>query len=82
MDATVYNRLKILRVDRGWTHEELATRTGCSRWTVSRIERGDYQPQLELVLLIARTFGVPVEQIFSLEPFPSITEPAVGEHDQ
>jgi putative transcriptional regulator len=37
--------------------------------TVGYIERGEYAPSLNLALRIAGYFGLPVEAVFSLEPF-------------
>jgi len=40
--------------------------------TVGYLERGEYSPSLYLALRIAAYFEVPVEVIFSTEPFPRI----------
>ena len=40
--------------------------------TVGYLERGEYSPSLHLALRIAAYFEVPVEVIFSTEPFPRI----------
>jgi putative transcriptional regulator len=36
-----------------------------SRQTVYSLEKGRYDPSLPLAFTIARTFGLPIEQIFS-----------------
>ncbi len=36
------------------------------------LERGEYSPSLHLALRTAAHFEVPVEVIFSIEPFPRI----------
>jgi putative transcriptional regulator len=36
------------------------------------LERGEYSPSLYLALRIAEYFEVPVEVVFSTEPFPRI----------
>jgi len=66
---TVYNRLPLLRADRGWSRTELAERLGIHYQTIGYIERGEYAPSLTLALRIAQLFDLPVEAIFSLEPF-------------
>jgi putative transcriptional regulator len=38
------------------------------------LERGDYKPSLELALQISAYFCLPVEAIFSLKPFKSLSE--------
>ena len=59
------NRLKELRAQRGWSQVELAERLAVSRQTVNAIENGRYDPSLPLAFAIARTFGLPIEAIFS-----------------
>lgn len=61
------NRVKELRAAKGLNQQELGALVGASRQTVSLIERGDYNPSITLALRMAREFGVPVEEIFSLE---------------
>lgn len=48
---------------------ELADALGIHYQTVGYLERGGYAPSLDLALRIARCFGLPVEVVFSLEPF-------------
>lgn len=40
--------------------------------TVGYLERGEYSPSLYLALRLAAYFEVPVEVVFSTEPFPRI----------
>ena len=40
--------------------------------TIGYLERGEYNPSLNLALRIAVFFDVPVEVIFSIAPFPRI----------
>jgi len=66
--AGVQSRLRELRQTYGFTQEALARASGVTRQTVGAIEAGDYGPSLDVALRLARAFGVPVEEIFSLEP--------------
>lgn len=68
----VHNRIAMLRVERGITRRELADALGVHYQTIGYLERGEYAPSLHLALRIAAYFGVPVEFVFSLEPFPRI----------
>src|SRR5688572_24949584 len=77
--TSLYNRVSVLRADRGWSRQELADRLGINFQTVGYIERGDYAPSLELALRMAREFGVPVEAMFSLEPLRPLTAEIFGE---
>jgi putative transcriptional regulator len=65
----VYNRLPLLRANRGISRNELAEALGIHYQTVGYIERGEYSPSLYLALRIARYFDLPVEAVFSTEPF-------------
>jgi putative transcriptional regulator len=60
------NRIKVLRAERDWTQEHLAERVGVTRKTINTVERGVFVPSTLLALRLARAFGVPVEQVFSL----------------
>ena len=63
----VKNRVKELRVERGWTQQDLADATGVSRQSINSIERHRYVPSLPLALVFARVFKCPTDTIFKLE---------------
>ena len=65
----VHNRLPLLRADRGLSRTDLAEALGIHYQTVGYLERGEYAPSLHLALRIAQLFDLPVEAVFSLEPF-------------
>lgn len=58
------NRLKLLRVERGWTQEQLGQALGVSRQAVIALETERHDPSLDLAYRIAAAFGRPVEEIF------------------
>ena len=60
------NRIKVFRAARSISQEELAVAVGVTRKTINTIETGKYVPPTVLALRIARYFGVPVEEVFSL----------------
>jgi putative transcriptional regulator len=68
----VYNRIAMLRAERGVSRRQLAEALGVHYQTVGYLERGEYSPSLHLALRVARYFEVPVEVVFSTEPFPRI----------
>jgi DNA-binding XRE family transcriptional regulator len=68
----VFNRIPLLRADRGLSRGDLAEALGIHYQTVGYIERGEYAPSLNLALRLAAFFGLPVEAIFSLEPFEQL----------
>ena len=72
MSETIHNRIAMLRAERGISRRQLAEALGVHYQTVGYLERGEYSPSLYLAMRIAEHFEVPVEVIFSLEPFPRI----------
>ena len=71
---TLYNRIPVLRVERGLSRQDLADALGVNYQTVGYLERGEYNPSLHLALRIAEFFGLPVEVVFSTKPFPRISD--------
>src|SRR5690606_35025252 len=69
MSEVVYNRIAMLRAERGISRRELAEALGVHYQTIGYLERGEYSPSLHLALKIAEYFDVPVEVVFSLRPF-------------
>jgi DNA-binding XRE family transcriptional regulator len=72
MSENIYNRIAMLRAERGISRRRLAEALSVHYQTVGYLERGEYSPSLHLALRIAAYFEVPVEVIFSTEPFPRI----------
>jgi len=72
MSELVHNRISMLRAERKVSRRELAEALGVHYQTVGYLERGEYAPSLHLALRIAAYFEVPVEVVFSTEPFPRI----------
>ncbi|WP_062987129.1 helix-turn-helix domain-containing protein [Nocardia anaemiae] len=56
-------RLRALRRERGITLADLATTTGVSESTLSRLESGQRRATLELLLPLARTYDVPLDDL-------------------
>ena len=62
------NRVRYFRFLRGeMSQATLAERVGVSRQTIIAIERGNYNPSVELALRLGRALGVTVEDLFLLE---------------
>lgn len=58
------NRLKVLRAERDWSQQDLATKLEVSRQSVNAIETGRYDPSLPLAFKIADVFALAIEDIF------------------
>ena len=70
MANDVTNRVKELRIERGWTQQDLANAVGVSRQSINSIERHRYVPSLALALTFAAVFEKPTDEIFALEKRP------------
>ncbi|MGH7722846.1 MAG: helix-turn-helix transcriptional regulator [Candidatus Dormibacteria bacterium] len=69
-----HNRLAVLRTERGLSRQALADAVGVNYQTVGYLERGDYNPSLELAFRLSELFSVPIEAIFSREPLKPMSE--------
>ncbi len=78
MSEQVHNRLSVVRAERKVSRRQLADAVGAHYQTIGYIERGEYNPSLYLALRIAAFFDLPVEALFSLEPFSPLTDEIYG----
>ncbi|MET9621782.1 MULTISPECIES: helix-turn-helix transcriptional regulator [unclassified Streptomyces] len=78
MSEQVHNRLAVVRAERKVSRQALAEAVGVHYQTIGYIERGQYNPSLDLALKVARFFALPVEALFSLEPFQPLTDEVYG----
>ncbi|MEA2076645.1 MAG: helix-turn-helix transcriptional regulator [Candidatus Marinimicrobia bacterium] len=70
----IYNRIVILRKEKGMSRVELAENIGVNFQTIGYLEREEYNPSLDLAFRIAEVFELPVDIIFSTSPFQSISQ--------
>jgi putative transcriptional regulator len=63
------------------SRKALAEKVGVNPQTIGFLERGNYNPSLELALRVADVFEVPVELLFSFRPFPSVAATLLGRGD-
>jgi len=70
----IYNRINVLRNERGLSRKELAEKVGVNFQTVGYLEREEYNPSLDLAFRISAFFKLPVELIFSTEPMRPLSE--------
>jgi putative transcriptional regulator len=57
-------RLKAARAGKDLSQEDLAKLVGVSRQTIILIERGDYNPSLNLCLAIAKALDTSLDALF------------------
>jgi DNA-binding XRE family transcriptional regulator len=74
----LFNRIAVLRAERALSRTALAQALGINYQTVGYIERGDFNPSLELAFRISEYFGLPIEAIFSRHPFRPLSEEVYG----
>jgi putative transcriptional regulator len=60
------NRLKVARAERGLSQEQLASRAGVTRQSISSIETGQYVPSALLAFVLAERLGKRVDELFTL----------------
>ncbi|RFC71164.1 XRE family transcriptional regulator [Streptomyces sp. AcE210] len=65
IDARLAARLASLRAERGWSLGELADRSGVSRSTLSRAERGEISPTASLLNRLCTVHGRTMSQLLS-----------------
>lgn len=70
----IHNRIALFRTERGLSRKDLAELVQVNPQTVGFLERGSYSPSVELALRLAEVFGVGVDALFSLEPFPPLAQ--------
>lgn len=66
-------RLKIARIERDMSQEDLARAVGVTRQTIGAIESGNYNPTLKLCIQICRATGKTLNDLF-WEEDPNETE--------
>ena len=57
-------KLKAARAGRDLSQDELAKAAGVSRQTISAIEKGDYNPTIDLCISICRILGKTLDELF------------------
>ncbi|HIX69739.1 MAG TPA: helix-turn-helix transcriptional regulator [Candidatus Enterococcus stercoravium] len=57
-------KLKAARVERDLTQAELAELIGVTRQTIGAIEKGDYNPTINLCLKICKVLGKTLDELF------------------
>ena len=70
----IYNRISVLRNERGISRKGLADAIGINFQTVGYLEREEYNPSLDLAFRISEYFRVPIELIFSTAPLKPLSE--------
>ena len=70
----IYNRIAVLRQEKGVSRKQLAERIGVNFQTVGYLEREEYNPSLDLAFRISEYFELPVDMVFSVEPMKPLSQ--------
>jgi len=63
----IKNKIKVFRTEKKLTQQALADAVGVTRATINAMEKGAYNPSLELAFRLARFFEVDIQTIFFVE---------------
>ncbi|MDI3481473.1 MAG: putative transcriptional regulator [Tepidanaerobacteraceae bacterium] len=61
------NRIKLARIERNLTQQQLAEAVGVTRQTINLIEKGKYNPTLKLCLAICHCLNKTLDELFWIE---------------
>lgn len=66
IDQRIAERLRGLRAERGWSLDQLATRTGVSRATLSRLENSEVSPTASVLGKLCSAHGLTLSRLMHL----------------
>ncbi len=65
-DLRIAQRLKGLRTEKGWSLDELASRSGVSRATLSRLEKAEVSPTTSALGRLCSAFGITMSRLMMM----------------
>jgi transcriptional regulator with XRE-family HTH domain len=66
IDGRISQRLKDLRAERGWSLDELASRSGVSRATLSRLENSAVSPTTGMLAKLCAAYGLTMSRLMHM----------------
>ena len=66
LDQRLAGRLKALRTERGWPLDELASRAGISRATLSRLENAEVSPTASVLGKLCGAYGMTMSRLMRM----------------
>lgn len=72
--------LRQKRKEKKWSLDELADKTGVSKLTLGKIERGETNPSLAVMWRIADGLAIPLSALFLPEQGVLVSRPGTGPH--
>lgn len=61
---SILNHIATLRNKKSWTQQDLADAVEVTRGTIIALEKGSYNPSLELAFRLAKVFKTNIDNIF------------------
>jgi putative transcriptional regulator len=58
------NKVKVARIEKDLTQEELSRQVNVTRQTIGLIEKGKYNPSLQLCISIAKALDKTLDELF------------------
>lgn len=71
---TVYERIKLLLQQRGWSIYRLGKESGLSQSTLAHVFRKDSEPTISTLEMICAAFGITIAEFFSDGEFVPLTK--------
>lgn len=77
LDRQIAERLRALRLERGWSLDELAAHSAVSRATLSRLENAEVSPTASVLGKLCAAYGLTLSRLMHLveEGFPTLVRP-------
>ncbi|WP_367718439.1 helix-turn-helix domain-containing protein [Nitratireductor sp. GISD-1A_MAKvit] len=74
VDRGIAERLRTLRQERGWTLEDLASRSGVSRATLSRLENAEVSATANVLGRLCQVYGITLSRLMHMveDDFPPL----------
>jgi len=79
-ETTLGERIRELRLKRGWTQQQLAEKVGIQQKQISSYERGANVPSGQTFISLAKAFGVSLDYLAQISPHTS-TQAAIADLD-
>ena len=65
-------RIELLRTELGWSQVQLAKKLNVAKQTVSNWENDNIQPSIEMLVRLAKLFGVTTDYLLGLDNVPRL----------
>ena len=78
MNIEIANRLRQMRNKNNLSQEELAAKMGVSRQAVSKWERAEASPDTENLILLAKLYGVSIDELLNTDSSPKSANSGVS----